>query len=186
MGFSNRIKPALETLGKKCTPTYVVVAVATAKGIFRPLFTMMDKKESPETKKYTALREGMTEVVAIPTYLFFGQYLPNQAVKLIKDPAKQVMARHNTSFIGVCTAALLVIPALCSITVKPFTDRIFNKNKGKDIVNASQKLDVISPSTEPQVKTPITQTGNLAVSNRLAPYKPLTIANFMNTGMRVS
>ena len=50
MGFSNRIKPTLETLGKKCTPTYVVVAVATAKGIFRPIFTMMDKKNLRKLK----------------------------------------------------------------------------------------------------------------------------------------
>lgn len=184
MGFANKIKPALETLGKKCTPTYVVVAVATAKGIFRPLFTMMDKKESPETKKYTALREGMTEVVAIPTYIFFGQFLPNKAAKLIKDPAKQAIAKHNTSFIGVCTAALLVIPALCSITVKPFTDKIFNKKDDKK--ENSAKLDVTSQTEQIPLKTPITQTGNLPNKNNFTPYKQVTIAEFMNSGMRVS
>ena len=182
MGLANRIKPVLETLGKKCTPTYVVVAVATAKGIFRPLFTMMDKKESPETKKYTALREGMTEVVAIPTYLFFGQYLPNQAAKFIKDPAKQAIAKHNTSFIGVCTAALLVIPALCSVTVKPFTDKIFNKNKKED----NAKLDVTSKTENIPLKTPIAQTGNISDQKQYTPYKPVKLADFMNSGMRVS
>ena len=182
MGLAQTLKPALETLGKKCTPTYVVVAVATAKGIFRPLFTMMDKKESPETKKYTALREGMTEVVAIPTYIFFGQFLPNKAAKFIKDPAKQAIAKHNTSFIGVCTAALLVIPALCSITVKPFTDKIFNKNKKDE----PKKLDVTSPTENIPLKSPITQTSNVSSQNKLVPYKHATLVEFMNTGMRVS
>ena len=45
------------SLGKNNDASYAVVAVATAKGIFRPMFTMMDKHQDHETKKYTALRE---------------------------------------------------------------------------------------------------------------------------------
>ena len=33
---------------------------------------MMDTKESYETKRYTAYREGLTELIAIPVYYFSG------------------------------------------------------------------------------------------------------------------
>ena len=62
--------------------TYAVVAIATVKGICRPLFTMMDKDEDPETKKYAAIREGLTEAVAIPVYLASGKLMEKFADKL--------------------------------------------------------------------------------------------------------
>lgn len=57
MSLSNGIKKICESIGKDNNPAYVVVAIATAKGIFRPLFTMMDKKESPETKNIQHLEK---------------------------------------------------------------------------------------------------------------------------------
>lgn len=181
MGKSSFIKRALESLGKNNDPTYVVVGIATAKGIFRPLFTMMDKKEAPETKKYTALREGMTEVIAIPTYIGCG-WLAGKGAMLCKDPAKATMAKHNLKFLGVCTAALFVIPGLCSVVVKPFTEKLFKKDKNE---NASNKLNIVSETDKnvQPLKTPISQTGN--------PYKEtpsmkrFNMNTFNNFGMRV-
>ncbi len=179
MSFSSAVKNICRSIGKDNNPAYAVVAIATAKGIFRPLFTMMDKKESPETKKYTALREGLTEVIAIPTYLLCGT-LAGKGAALIKDPAKAKMAKHNLRFVGVCTAALVVIPGLCSLVVKPFTDRIFNKNKKENSEPA--KLDVTSKTVDiPQQKTPITQTGNM--QNYVM--KNVNISSFTHSGMRV-
>jgi len=63
---TGKLRTLCEKLGTKCKPTYVVMAIATIKGICRPTFTMMDKHEDYETKKYTAIREGLTEVIAIP------------------------------------------------------------------------------------------------------------------------
>ena len=63
------LKNSLIYIGKNIKPYWPTVAVASAELIFRPLFTMMDKKSPSETKKYTALREGITELIAAPTYL---------------------------------------------------------------------------------------------------------------------
>ena len=63
------LKSTLTYIGKNVKPYWPTVAVASAELIFRPLFTMMDKKSPEETKKYTALREGVTELIAAPTYL---------------------------------------------------------------------------------------------------------------------
>ena len=72
MGTKQILEKQLTKFGQNNSPTVVAMGIATAKGIFRPTFTMMDKKESYETKKYTAIREGLTEVIAIPVYFFSG------------------------------------------------------------------------------------------------------------------
>ena len=84
MTFSKKLEKICTALGKNNKPTYVVMAIATVKGICRPLFTMMDKKENPETKKYTAIREGLTEVIAIPVYWACGEFAGKFANKLGK------------------------------------------------------------------------------------------------------
>ncbi|MBD5402518.1 hypothetical protein HDR58_06935 [bacterium] len=180
MSKGSLVKRALESLGRDNNPAYVVVAIATAKGIFRPLFTMMDKKESPETKKYTALREGLTEVIAIPTYITCSA-LAGKGAKLVKDPKMAEIAKHNLQFIGVCTAALVAIPGLCSMVIKPFTDKIFHKNKKEE----PARLDVTSKTAEiDTTKTQITQTGRSDVK-QLTPIHNVSISGFTNSGMRV-
>jgi len=175
MSLSSGIKKICESLGRDNNPAYVVVAIAAAKGIFRPLFTMMDRKESSETKKYTALREGLTEVIAIPTYLACGA-IAAKGASLCKDAKKAEMAKHNLRFVGVCTAALFVIPGLCSVVVKPFTDRIFHKHNE----DKKEGLDITSGTTDVhKLKTPISQTGHL---NQI---KPVSFSVFQNSGMKV-
>ncbi|MBO7673307.1 hypothetical protein J6S88_07880 [bacterium] len=131
------IKNLCEKLGESNKATYAVVAIATAKGIFRPIFTMADKHEEKETKKYAAIREGLTEVVAIPTYIGVGKLAEVVAGKLKGlSPEKLEVAKHNANFIGVCVAALFVIPALASIVTKPFSKKVQNKPVQE------QKLDI--------------------------------------------
>ena len=131
------IKDMCLKIGESNKATYAVVSIAVAKGIFRPIFTLLDKNESKETKKYTATREGLTEVVAIPTYIGVGKLAEVIAGKLKGlSPEKLEIAKHNANFIGVCIAALLVIPALASIVTKPFSNKE-QKNNEK-----SHKLDI--------------------------------------------
>ena len=72
MGVKQSLENKLVKFGKNNSPTFVAMSIATAKGIFRPAFTMMDTKESYETKRYTAYREGLTELIAIPVYYLSG------------------------------------------------------------------------------------------------------------------
>ena len=73
MALADKLRKICLSLGKNNKPTYAVIAIASVKGICRPMFTMMDKTEKPETKKYTALREGLTEIIAIPVYWASGE-----------------------------------------------------------------------------------------------------------------
>lgn len=124
MALADVLKRTCKKLGENNKPTYVVMAIATVKGICRPTFTMMDKTENPETKKYTALREGLTEVIAIPAYWACGEAAGALAKKVFKDKALAGRAEKNLMFMGVCAAALVIIPALCSVAIKPIMDKM--------------------------------------------------------------
>lgn len=152
-------KDILISVGKNNKPTYAVMAVATANGIFKPISSLTDKKEKPEARKYAALREFLTEVVAVPTYWSCGVGAAKLGEKLFKDnPETKAIARTNMMFIGVCTAAVFVIPALCSLALKGL-DAITGKNKtqGKNLEPA--KLDITSKTAQmPIYQTPDIET----------------------------
>ncbi len=149
MALTDLIKKTCKSLGENNKPTYVVMAIAAVKGICRPAFTMMDKTENPETKKYTALREGLTEVIAIPAYWACGEIAGKFAKKAFNgDAAMAGRAEKNLMFIGVCTAALFVIPALCSAAIKPIMDKMGLKapdNQDKKVTQPLQPA-VVPPA----------------------------------------
>jgi len=142
MGITEKFRNICVSLGKNNKPTYAVMAIALVKGIARPTFTMMDKHEEPETKKYTALREGLTEVVAIPTYWACGEMASKIADKMQVTTEKKALAKHNFMFIGVCTAALFVIPALASVAIQPFMKKIMGDKKPPKPETSEHKLDI--------------------------------------------
>ena len=136
-------KKFLTYVGKHNKPIYPVIAVAVANGIFKPISSLTDKKEKPEVRKYAALREFLTELVAVPTYWLCGIGAAKVGEKLFKNnPDKKVVAKSNMMFIGVCTAAVFVIPAVCSIVMKAL-DNVNNKSK-----KSSSRLDISSNAPE--------------------------------------
>ena len=153
---SEKIYNICKKLGESNKATYAVVSIAVAKGIFRPIFTMTDKHESKETKRYTAAREGLTEVVAIPTYLAVGKLAETIAGKLKGLSAEKIeVAKHNANFIGVCVAALFVIPALASLVTKPLAKRMQNKaeNDKKLDIKEHEVSEVVAVSNNVPKKT---------------------------------
>ena len=186
------IKEILTNLGKNNKPTYAVMAIAVVKGIARPLFTMTDKHADPETKKYTAIREGLTEVVAIPTYFACGELASKVADKLKFDhlptPKEQAFARQsakqNFMFLGVCIAALAVIPALASVTIKPIMKKIQENNKSKQapIDIEQDKADNLYNNIDNKpLKTNVAFNGKKILNNTLNAY-PRIKASGMKVG----
>lgn len=173
MSFVNKLGKICDSLGANSKATYPAMLVATVKGICRPTFTMMDKKESPETKRYTALREGLTEAVAIPAYWACGEITaklatcftfknkPEDVRKMLQDRAAK-----NLRFIGVCAAGMLIIPALCSASIKPIINKISPKKEPPQ-----QPLNNYTPIQKPELKN---------FTGRAYPYNTR-----LNSGMRV-
>ncbi len=181
MGLADKFRNICIKLGENNKPTYAVMAIATVKGIARPTFTMMDKHEDPETKKYTALREGLTEVVAIPAYWACGELASKIAQKMNVSPEKKALASHNFMFLGVCTAALFVIPALASLAIKPFMKKIQGEGKSKkedddDIVISEKQhaLNIKEGDDDDDVKT----LTPYQPAQPLKPFHPISMGNY--------
>jgi len=182
MNFTTRLGKICDSLGENPKAIYPVMLIALVKGICRPTFTMMDKTEKPETKKYTALREGLTELIAIPTYFVCGELAAYVAKKLkFKNVPEDVntslvkRASKNMEFIGVCTAALFVIPALCSVAIKPIMDKFMpNIESGK---NNSIKTPITTLK-----KTDISTSANTGIKKTAL---RTVYSNNCNPGMKV-
>lgn len=129
------VKAICEKLGKANLPVYTVAAVAVFKGILRPTFTMMDKKQDPETKKYAAIREGATELIAIPTYIGLTWLTQKFAPAFSPKGKSAEQLLHSTKstlgFFGVCFAALFAIPKLCNIAM-PHVMKALKMEKPKE------------------------------------------------------
>ena len=125
--------------------TIVVSAIAVFKGIFIPMFTMMDKKSDPETKKYAAIREGLTEIVALPVYIatpiLVEKFIVNK-LKSFKDASlsSQSIIKGNAKFLSICAATLL-IPAVCNLIQPPIMDAYKRRQESK---KAKTQLDITS------------------------------------------
>jgi len=135
-------------IGAKNGAENVVVAVAIFKGIFRPIFTMSDKKQDPKSKKYAAIREGATELIAIPSYLCMAKLAEHFAPKFSPKGKEigQVLSNTKTTlgFFGVCVAALIVIPGLCNLAM-PSILKLFKVNKPAE----PKKVDTTKPEINP-------------------------------------
>lgn len=179
MSVINFIKNTCSKLGNNNKSIYPMIAIASANGICRPTITMLKKGENPESKKYAALRELLTEVIAVPTYWAsgelmakLGKYITSKAIdkkiaklekdgEILTDKVKQNMeesfvkkGQAGLMLIGVCTAAGLIIPALCSVAVKPIMDKISAKNKpdiqgGKDFASSAKLTPPNQKITKP-------------------------------------
>lgn len=150
--FKAPIKTICEQLGKSNLPVYTVATVAVFKGILRPTFTMMDKKSDPETKKYAAVKEGATELIAIPTYISLS-WITSKLAPAFSPKGKNYdqllhSSKSTLGFFGVCFAALYAIPKLCNMAM-PSVMKILKLDKKKD----GAELQVKPFATESVFKT---------------------------------
>lgn len=169
-------------LGKNNDASYAVVAVATAKGIFRPMFTMLDKHEDYETKKYTAMREGLTEAIAIPCYLSVSWVAKNIVAPMIcksKTSDNVKKTAKTLSFLGVCAAALVIIPAACSAIINPIMD--FRQHQKENKKRNFTKLNIKEPENTviiPELPAKVTSEPILKTYSSFAPIK-------YNSGLKI-
>lgn len=176
------LEKAFKSFGEnKNTPTIAMCGIAIFKGIFRPLFTMMDKKSDPETKKYAAIREGLTEVAALPLYAltpFVASKIAKKvAAKIDCGAARAAKMENNAKFIGLGIATL-IIPAVCNIIQPPIMKAY---KKSQDAKKA--KLDIQSVDNSVvnlRTQNSVNNSENMQVKQPLA--TPFQGANY---GMKV-
>lgn len=171
----NILDKTFKFLGDNANAAIIVTCVVAGfKGIFRPLFTMMDKKSDPETKKYAAIREGLTEVVAIPVYIAIPTILGKmiEKAKAFKTPHDKKIAQGNAKFFGVCASTLL-IPAVCNVIQPPIMKAYKAKQEAKKAqMNKAQLAEVNKPTFK----------GQLFKGQNVIPVKSQRVSNY---GMKV-
>lgn len=151
---------------------WVAVAIATFKGIFRPLFTMMDKKSDSETKKYAAIREGLTELIAVPVYIL----VPKAGKRLIVDKfykeAPKVTKKAveaNVKFLGVL-ASTAIIPAICNVIQPPIMTAYKRSQEAKKLAqvdNIVEPATVNKPSFSGKYVLPVRASGKVNYGMRV-------------------
>lgn len=160
MGLQDSFKKICLKLGENNDAVYAVVAIAVLKGICRPIFTMMDEKEDYETKKYAAIREGLTEVIAIPSYIAIPWAVKKLAGPITRHiPEQAHNAAKTLSFVAVCITALAVIPGLCSLAIKPIMGAFEKKPaENKDTPPAQIDFDKTNLHKPATPATPVFST----------------------------
>lgn len=144
-------KPNLESVFKFLgdnpnSAILVACLIAAFKGVFRPIFTMMDKKSDQETKKYAAIREGLTELIAIPVYIAVPLVLGKSIVNTFYKNASKVTQKAvsaNVKFIAVL-ASTAIIPAVCNVLQPPIMDAYKKRQESKTVLAKNNVPGVVA------------------------------------------
>lgn len=159
-----------ERLGENNKPIYTVLAIACGKGTVRPTLSITDKKESPDARKYAALRELMTEFIGVPTTMALGLIGETCASFIAKKGStKHKNASSVMSFLGICAAAGYFVPKFCNIGMPPVMKKLM-PNYNPDAV--------CSVTSEKTVKT--VERSNYYSIYHINPNSP-----YFRAGMRV-
>ena len=146
--FIKNFKKLCDYLGENNDAIYGVLTIAASKGTFRPMFTMMDKKQEKKSRSYAAFREAMTGIIAFGSYVLTHKIVEKLA-KPICQKAKILpeleRVKKSLSLVTVCISAFCIIPFLGNVLTKPIMN-LFLKNKKNttlDIKEAYGSNDVI-------------------------------------------
>lgn len=177
--IANALKTICDKLGKENDPVIAVIAIAVFKMIMRPIFTLADKKQSKKDREYAAFREGLTEMIAIPSYLsvhfltkeFLAPKIHKLATKvameaekrrpeLMQNLGKLEDAKNVMSFLGVCVTALIIIPFLCNLAITPAMDKFrkYRESKSPEPLNPNPVVNPVKTINTPasvSISTPI-------------------------------
>lgn len=175
MSFIRRI---CERLGENNKPIYTVMAIACGKGTVRPILSITDKKETPDARKYAALRELLTEFIGVPTTLTMG---------LIAESLTGLVAKKGTiefkhanavlSFLGICAAAGYFVPKFCNLGMPPIMKKLMPDYDPNASSGTPAKPQMVSSGTT-TLKKP--STHKLNYYNQVGTNNP-----YYNMGMRV-
>lgn len=142
--FQKHFKNLCMSLGKNNKALYGALTIAVSKGILRPTFTMMDKKQDKASRVYTAFREGLTGAVAFGAYLATDAGVEKLASHIAKktNHLKELPKMKSTlSLISVSLTALFVIPAICNATTKPLLNMFVGKKPAPTPVTPKQNIN---------------------------------------------
>lgn len=151
--LASRAEKVFTSLGSNPDPLITIIALCLFNATVRPLITLSDKNQPKERRYYAALREAVTEMIALPTCVLFARGIGGMlANKFATSKSPEVISgvKNVFSLLGL-VAANFVIPILTTIALDPIM-----KDVKKRIVKDKQQhptLDITSQS--PLNNTPV-------------------------------
>lgn len=160
--LSSSIAPKAEKLftklGSNPDPLITIIALCGFNMTVRPLITLSDKNQPKERKIYAAVREFLTELVALPTCVIMSRVLGGALAKKFIQAPNTINAVKNVFSLGGLVLANFLIPIFTNIALQPIMKDVKKKmieNKKAEIsqnnISQKQSLNVISES---QVSAP--------------------------------
>lgn len=173
--LQKNFKKLCMSLGNNNKALYGALTIAVSKGILRPTFTMMDKKQDRDSRVYTAFREGLTGAVAFVSYIATDKVVEKLATHIAKktNHLNELPKMKSTlSLISVSLTALFIIPAICNAITKPLLNVFTGNKSNKKVENHLQPIP-----EQNSVKT--VNFGNYKGTN------VYHFKNFYNSGMKI-
>lgn len=129
------------------SPKLTTVAISSSCATFRPLITLSNKNVSEDTKKFTAKREFLTEIInctlilsvvsaaeeLIPRVLskgknFLGKPLTKEAFNKIKKSSYDVLTEGEKNLKAAHNLTSLFVTAVCVAIASPFVNNFILNN----------------------------------------------------------
>lgn len=143
--LASRAESVFTKLGTNPDPLITIVTLCLFNATVRPLITLSDKNQPKERRYYAALREAVTEMIALPTCVFFARFVGGAlAQKFAANKTEEVISGVKNVFsLGGLLVANFVIPILSTKALDPIM-----KDVKKRIIKDQQnhKLDITSQS----------------------------------------
>lgn len=162
----------LQKLGNDTPKTVlsIIALMCTANATLRPMFTLLNPNEPMKRKRYAALRESLTEFLAIPVLISLAMVLKNWVSpafiqKQTAKADKEVLKKFFT-VIGLGTGNVMVPFVATGVIGVLF--KLFPGLNGKQ-PPAAQKLSIVKPSA-PQAYTCMQKNPNSKPFPASVPY----------------
>jgi hypothetical protein len=133
--ISKNAEKFLHKLGSNPDPLFTIVALCLFNMTLRPLITLSDQNQPKERKLYAALREFVTELIALPVCVIMSRLAGGMLAKRFAKPENIEAVKNVFSFAGLLLANF-TIPILGTLALDPLM------GKAKKLLNAEEKPDM--------------------------------------------
>ncbi|MEW5819966.1 MAG: hypothetical protein AB1782_07220 [Cyanobacteriota bacterium] len=173
-----RTEKLFTKLGSSPDPLITIIALCAFNMTVRPLITLTDKNQPKDRRIYAALREAVTEIIALPMCVLMARVIGGRLAQQFTKAPNTIGAVKNVFSLAGLVVANFIIPIIATVALDPIMKdvkkRIVKNNElFEKSINKSTNLNIISKS---QMVNPI-PAKQLSVRH---PHSSTNIWNYYN------
>jgi len=143
-------------LGSNPDPLFTIVALCLFNMTLRPLITLSDPNQPKERKMYAAMREFVTEALAMPICIIMSRLAGGVLAKKFARPENINKVKNVFSFAGLLLANF-TIPIVGTLIMDPLMNKLKKNPKFKveeDVTKEKPSLDIVSKAEDLNIQQP--------------------------------